>query len=98
MGPRYVMIASYLEKGPAWLRIDLGDELVANFVVSTISPPSPAPYNAPFSTFTLDGPNGNQAILSEEEIVQVQPNGPQDGNYLHITLDNGVLVTLIRDI
>ncbi|HHW18444.1 MAG TPA: hypothetical protein GXX30_06040 [Firmicutes bacterium] len=97
MGPRYQAIASFLAQGPAWLRISLGQGMEAGFLVSSISPPSSAPQDAPFSSFRLEGPNGNQAFLQEEQITHIQPDGPQDGTSLHITLDTGLSIVLARD-
>lgn len=97
MGPRYQTIASYLREGPAWLKVNLGAASGVALPITSISPPSNAPENAPFSSFYLRGPNGSLAYLHEEEISHIQPDGPQDGVSLHITLDNGISLTLSRN-
>lgn len=96
MGQRYQAIASFVRKGPAWLNLELGDGVRASFMVAEVSPPSPAPKDAPFSSFVLAGPNGNQLALDEDQISHVQPDGPQEGNSLYIGLDNGAAVILTR--
>ncbi len=96
MGHRYQAIASFVQKGPAWLNLDLGDGIHASFVVAEVSPPSPTPPSLPFASFYLAGPNGNRLALDEDQIAHVQPDGPQEGTSLFIGLDNGVTVTLTR--
>jgi len=96
MGQRYQAIASFVEKGPAVVNLVLGDGLEASFTVEQVSPPSPAPPHAPFSSFVLVGPSGTRMALDEEQIAHVQPDGPQEGTSLYISLDNGVSLTLTR--
>ena len=86
MGPRYTAIASFVRQGPALLRINLGEGVEARFVVGSVSPPAAAPPEEPFSSFTLAGPCGNTLFLDEDQIAHVQPEGPQDGTQLFITL------------
>lgn len=96
MGPRYQTIASFVEKGPAVADLNMGEGLTASLVVENISPPSPAPAGAPFSSFALVGPCGNKISLDEEQISHIQPEGPQEGTSLYISLDNGVSLVLSR--
>ncbi|MGI6632545.1 MAG: hypothetical protein ACOX5M_05780 [Bacillota bacterium] len=96
MGPRYTAIASFVRQGPALLRINLGEGVEARFVVGSVSPPAAAPPEEPFSSFTLAGPCGNTLFLDEDQIAHVQPEGPQDGTQLFITLDNGTSLELTR--
>lgn len=96
MGPRYQAIASFVEKGPAWLNLDLGDGIQASFMVAEVSPPSPEPRDMPFSSFYLAGPNGTRFALDEAQIAHVQPDGPQEGTRLFISLDSGASLTLTR--
>jgi hypothetical protein len=96
VGPRYQTIASFVQKGPAWLNLDMGDGIHAGFVIEEVSPPSTAPVDAPFSSFVLAGPCGSRLALDEEQIAQIQPDGPQEGTSLYISLDNGMSVTLTR--
>jgi len=42
------------------------------------------------------GPCGTRMALDEEQIAHVQPDGPQEGTSLYISLDNGVSLTLTR--
>jgi hypothetical protein len=95
MGQRYRAIESFMRQGPAWLSINVSDGVQAEFLVEAISPPSPAPAQAPFSSFLLAGPCG-RICLDEEEIAHVQPDGPQEGTSLYISLDNGASLTLAR--
>ena len=96
MGPRYQTIASFVQKGPAWLNLDMGGGIQASFVVAQVSPPSPTPADMPFSSFVLAGPNGTRLALDEEQIAHIQPDGPQEGTCLYISLDNGMSLTLTR--
>ncbi|HHY34306.1 MAG TPA: hypothetical protein GX510_01505 [Firmicutes bacterium] len=96
MGQRYDAVASYLTGGPAKVTIPLGRGVQAGFVVGTITPPSPTPSYAPFSSFRLEGPNGSLITLSEEEITHIQPGGPPDGQELYITLDSGITLIMSR--
>ncbi|MGE5579168.1 MAG: hypothetical protein ACM3WU_03900 [Bacillota bacterium] len=96
MGPRYKAIASFVQKGPARLNLDMGSGMQASFVVEQVSPPSPAPADAPFSSFVLVGPCGSRLALDEEQIAHIQPDGPQEGQSLYISLDNGLSFTLTR--
>lgn len=93
MGPRYMTIASFVQQGPVMVSIDLGAGLQASLLVATVSPPSPEPYNAPFSRFSLSGTE-SQITLNEEEIAYIQPDGPQDGTSLYISLDSGASLVL----
>ncbi len=95
MGQRYRTIESFMRQGPAWLSINVSDGVQAEFLAEAISPPSPAPPQAPFCSFLLAGPSG-RISLDEEEISHVQPNGPQEGTALYISLDNGASLTLAR--
>lgn len=95
MGQRYRTIESFMRHGPAWLSINVSDGVQAELLVEAISPPSPAPAQAPFCSFHLAGPCG-RINLDEEEIAYVQPDGPQEGTSLYITLDNGASLTLAR--
>lgn len=97
MGPRYMAIASFIQQGPALLRINLAEGVQASFVVATVSPPAPTPPYQPFSSFALAGPYGNSIYLDEDQIAYVQPEGPQDGTRLFITLDNGTSLELTRE-
>jgi len=97
MGLRYQAIASFVEKGPAVVNLNLGDGLQASFMVEQVSPPTPAPPDAPFASFVLMGPCGSRIALDEEQIAHVQPDGPQDGTSLYISLDNGLSLTLTRE-
>lgn len=97
MGPRYQAIASFLSRGPAWLNISIGNKTQAGFVVSSVSLPEPAHPYAPFSGFTIQGPAG-MAYIEEEEIAHIQPDGPQEGTNLYVSLDNGVKLTLTRTV
>jgi hypothetical protein len=96
VGPRYKAIASFVQKGPAWLSLNLGDGTHASFMVAEVSPPSPEPTDMPFSSFYLAGPNGTRLALGEDQISYIQPGGPQEGTSLFISLDNGASVTLSR--
>ncbi len=96
MGPRYQAIASFVQQGPAWLNLDMGEGIQASFMVAQVSPPSPAPANMPFSSFVLAGPNGSRLALDEDQISHIQPGGPQEGTSLFISLDNGMSLTLTR--
>lgn len=96
VGPRYQAIASFVQRGPALLQIDLGDGIQASFMVASVSPPSPAPVDMPFSSFSLGGPNGSRLSLDEDQIAHIQPDGPQEGTRLYISLDNGTSLTLTR--
>lgn len=96
MGQAYAAIASFVQQGPAMLKINLGEGTQARFVVATVSPPSATPLDQPFSGFALAGPYGNSLYLDEDQIDHVQPEGPQDGTHLFITLDNGTLLELSR--
>ena len=96
MGPRYQTIASFVQRGPALLSLNMGDGLEASFLVAEVCAPAPAPPDAPFSSFVLAGPNGSRLALDEDQIAQIQPDGPQEGTSLFISLDNGVSVTLTR--
>jgi hypothetical protein len=92
----YMAIAAFVQQGPAMLKIDLGQGAEASFMVAEVSPPSPLGPGRPFSSFALTGPLGSSLYLDEEQISYVQPEGPQDGTYLHITLDNGTSLVLTR--
>lgn len=96
MGPRYQAIASFVQRGPAVVRMDLGDGIQASFMIANISPPSPEPAGEPFSSFYLGGPNGSRLSLDEDQIAHIQPDGPQEGTSLFIRLDSGAVVTLTR--
>ena len=96
MGPRYQTIASFVQRGPALLNLNMGNGLEASFVVAEVSPPTPAPPDAPFSSFVLAGPNGSRLALDEDQIAHIQPDGPQEGTSLFISLDSGASVTLTR--
>ncbi len=99
MGERYMAIATFIQQGPAMLRLNLGDGAEASFMVMEVSPPSPdhpGRSGRPSSAFALAGPCGNSLHLDEEQISYVQPGGPQDGAYLHSTLDNGTSLVFTR--
>lgn len=96
MGQRYMAIASFIQQGPAMLNINLGEGIKASFLVAQVSPPTPTPVDRPFSSFALAGPYGNSLYLDEVQISHIQPEGPQDGTYLFITLDNGTSLELTR--
>lgn len=95
MGQGYRAIETFIRQGPAWLSINVSDGVQAEFLVEAISPASPAPAHAPYSSFLLAGPCG-YISMDEEEIDQIQPDGPQEGTALYISLDNGALLTLER--
>jgi hypothetical protein len=96
LGQRYSAIASFIQQGPAMIRINLGEGIQAKFLVAQVTPPAPAPPGQPFTSFSLAGPYGNSLYLYEDQIAHIQPEGPQDGTRLFITLDNGASLELSR--
>lgn len=96
MADRYMVIATFIQQGPAMLKINLGQGAEASFMVAEVSPPSPLGPGSPYSSFALAGPCGSSLYLDEEQISHIQPEGPQDGTRLHITLDNGMSLLLTR--
>ncbi len=93
MGPKYQAIASFVRRGPACVSLNVGAGLGVSFVVSEALAPQQV---AAVSSFVLEGPNSSRLELDEEQIAQVQPDGPQDGTDLYISLDNGMSLTLTR--
>jgi hypothetical protein len=98
LGERYMAIATFIQQGPAMLKLRLGDGAEASFMVAQVSPQpdNSGPPGRPSSAIALAGPCGNSLYLDEEQISYVQPEGPQDGAYLHITLDNGTSLVFTR--
>ncbi|MGI6643240.1 MAG: hypothetical protein ACOX3V_04480 [Bacillota bacterium] len=93
MGPRYMTIASFVQQGPTLVSIHLGAGLQASFLVETVSPPWSTPEDPPSSQFSLSGPEG-EVTLTEDQITQIQPDGPQEGTKIFISLDSGASLVL----
>lgn len=78
------------------LNLTLGGGVEATFIVEDVSTQSSTRPGRPSTGVVLEGPSGSRLELDEEQISHIQPDGPQEGTDLYISLDNGASLTLSR--
>lgn len=95
----YRAIQSFISHGPALLSIHLSEGSEANLVVESVEtvrdPDGEGAPDGHAYSLMIGGPAGH-LLLDEDEIIHVQPDGPQEGSSLYISLDNGTELTLER--